>query len=102
MNCFYSEGEDGVLRQAEPARIVCYDEGDGEWTIDAEDESCRCLRDKQGNYPASVWNNEENECEPIDEKQAVAKASEMRRVLSFGNIPIYVARPGEGCELAEA
>lgn len=98
---FYAENRDGSLTKTQPARIVCYDEGDGEWTIDAEDESCRCLRDERGNYPASVWHNEENGFSPITKTQAVAIATKLRRSLRREDLPIYVDSPGNGCEAVE-
>lgn len=96
---FYAALDDGSLVKTSPARIVCYDEGSGEWTIDAEDEWCRCLRDKHGNYPASIWNNAENDCDEMTENQAIAAAVEMRSELSLVGIPVYVVRCGN-CELA--
>ena len=78
---FYAERQGGGLAKTKPARIVCYDEGGGEWTIDAEDESCQCLRDERGNYPASVWHNEENGFSPITKTQAVAIAKNLRHSL---------------------
>lgn len=82
------------LRPATPARIVCYPEGGGEWTIHAEDAEGHSIRDFQGDYPAAIWHCAENDCEPITEEQAVALACGLRREMRVPSLPIYIETCG--------
>ena len=82
------------LRPAVPARIVCYPEGHGEWTIHAEDGDGQSIRDFQGDYPAAIWHCAENDCEPITEARAVALARGLRDDMEMPSLPIYVENVG--------
>jgi hypothetical protein len=82
------------LRPATPARIVCYPEGHGEWTIHAEDDAGQSIRDFQGDYPAAIWHCAENDCEPITVERAVALACELRQSMGMPSLPIYTEAGG--------
>jgi hypothetical protein len=98
MNTTYYVEEIGVgMKPAAPARIVCYDEGDGEWTIDAEDAEGRCIRDSHGHYPASVWHDEEgvDSFSPWTREHAVAAAVGLAVEIGNPVLPVYVCCDGE-------
>lgn len=97
---YFIEKTEGLVR-ATPAQIVCYDDSDGDWTIDAEDVGGMCLRDSRGNYPASVWIDEENGGSPMTERQAIAAARVLRRQMGLPSLPILVWRDGASTPVAE-
>lgn len=98
---YYVEGSHG-LQPAVPAQIVCYDDGDGEWTIDVEDADGRCLRDADGNYPASLWVVAENGLSPMDEPQAIAAACDLRQQIAMPTLPIFIWRDRAAVPVAAA
>lgn len=97
---FYVETDDGFLT-ASPQKIVCYDDGDGEWTIDVEGIGGQCLRDAWGNYPASVWIDSENNRAPMDERQAIGAARGLRRQMEMPSLPILIWRDGGATPVTE-
>lgn len=89
---FYTEQAGGGLLAAEPARIACYpEEGDGEWTIEAQDSSGAAIRDERGGYLA-VWHDEEalDDFLPMDRDGAVAEAAWLAREMGLPMLPVYV------------
>lgn len=90
------------LQPAVPARIVCYPEGGGEWTIHAEDADGHSVRDFQGDYPAAIWHCAENDCAPISEEQAVALACGLRREMRMPSLPIYIEMIGHLSKVPDA
>ena len=85
-----------VIRQNTPARIVCHDEGCGEWSIDAEDACGRVIRDERGNFPASIWHNEEGDedFQPMTGGEAVAAAITLASKIGHPSLPVYVCKDG--------
>ena len=97
---YYTEGPNG-LRPAKPARIVCYDDGCGDWTIDVEDTDGLCLRDADGNYPSSIWVDAENGDSFMDERQAIEAARGLRQQLAMPSLPIFVWRDRAAVPVAD-
>lgn len=87
---FYIEQAGGGLRPATPARIVCYDEGDGEWTIEVQDADGAAIRDERGNY-WSVWHDEEaiDGFLPWTRDEAVAAAVGLAGEIGLPTLPVY-------------
>jgi hypothetical protein len=83
------EDEASTTQPSSANRIVCYDEGEGEWTIELQDASGDPVRDEHGNYFA-IWHNEENDCEPITRAQAVALAVGLRNEIGMPHLRVYV------------
>lgn len=72
----------------QPTRIVAYDEGEGEWTIEAADDNGTCVKDADGHDLACWFNHEaDDEFVPMSLEEAVAAAEE-----DFGlsGLPVYV------------
>jgi hypothetical protein len=88
-NYFIDKGRG--LEPAAPARIVCYPEGDGEWTIEAQDADGRAIRDERGDY-LSVWHDEEalDDFRPMSRDGAVEEASRLAADMRRPMLPIYM------------
>ncbi len=76
----------------QPTRIVAYDEGYGEWTIEAADDRGTCAKDADGHDLACWFNHEgDDEFVPMSLDEAVAAA-----VVEFAaagipaGLPVYV------------
>lgn len=85
-----------VVRQNIPARIACHDEGGGEWSIDAEDACGRVIRDEHGNFPASIWHNEEavDDFRPMARDAAISAAVALAVEIGHPSLPVYVCKDG--------
>lgn len=89
-----------------PTRIVAYDEGDGEWTIEAADDAGTCLRDASGDYVACWFDREQHdhpdEFRPLTLAEAVAVARAAFADIGLpADLPVYVHR-GDSMEAVEA
>ena len=83
----------------QPTRIVAYDEGDGEWTIEAADDAGTCAMTSDGRYVA-CWLDHEgcdnpDEFRPLTLAEAVAVARQEFAEEGYpANLPVYLARDG--------
>jgi hypothetical protein len=83
----------------QPTRIVVYDEGYGEWTIEATDDNGTCAMTSDGRYVACWLDHEAHdnpdEFTPLTLADAVAMA---RQEFAEGgypaDLPVYLARDG--------
>lgn len=87
---YYTEVAGGGLQPATPARIVCYDEGNGEWTIEAQDADGAAIRDAGGCY-LSLWHDDEalGEFSPMDRDGAIAEAVGLAAEMGLPMLPVY-------------
>jgi hypothetical protein len=88
----------------QPTRLVCYDEGDGEWTIEAADDAGTCAMTSDGRYVACWLDHEAcddpEEFQPLTLAEAVAVArKELADEIPAG-LPVYVAGD-DGMQIAE-
>lgn len=96
---FYTEHGDGRLRPATPARVVCYGEGYGEWTIEVQDADGAAIRDERGDY-WSVWHDEEalGDYAPMGRDEAIAAAATLAVEIGLPTLPVYISE-GEALTL---
>lgn len=95
---YYIDTGRGLIPAA-PARIVCYDEGGGEWTIESQDADGQAIRDSRGHY-LSVWHDEEaiDEFLRMSRDGAVAEAIALASDIGLPALPVYMSE-GEGLAL---
>jgi hypothetical protein len=75
-----------------PTRIVAYDEGYGEWTIEAADDNGTCVKDAAGHDLACWFNHEgDDEFVPMTMEEAVAAAE---KDFCVAGLPVFVWEDG--------
>jgi hypothetical protein len=75
-----------------PTRIVAYDEGYGEWTVEAADDNGTCVKDADGRDLACWFNHEgDDEFEPMTLEEAVAAAE---KDFCVTGLPVFAWKDG--------
>ena len=81
-----------------PTRLVCCDEGDGEWTIEATDEAGTCAMTSDGRYVACWLDHgacdDPEEFKPLTLAEAVAVARAELADAVPADLPVYIHRDG--------
>ena len=76
----------------QPTRIVAYDEGYGEWTIECADDGGICVKDADG-HDLACWFNHEADDEFVPMSLEAAVAAAVKEFATDGvpsSLPVYV------------